>query len=167
MRLFWLCVVSACSSPPEAITFEHSDGTGAALGDCQCEYYDGTDNDWSLELTCTAGNSTLESISVFADPRNTMGEGPSKLILIPTTIPGSYACGGGATIQPVGMTTNASSTQVIRTIDGIDLRWAEQDCCSVDQPCELDSYHLRPGSITGGHGGCEDYYATQRLILGS
>ena len=69
--LAFLVVLSACADAPESLSFDHRDGTGANLRDCVCAYYDGTDGDFSLQFTCTSGNDTLSSISLFVvDPRN-------------------------------------------------------------------------------------------------
>ena len=162
-----LVALAACSTPEEAITFDHSDGTGNGLRDCTCSYHDGTDNDWSIEISCTTGDSALESLTMFADPRNTMGDGAGSLIMIPQNNPALYAGGATAIVAAIGEDNHASDTRVIRDLSTVSFRWADQVACNVAQPCEIDSYHLLPGSLSGGHGACEDYYATQRKELGN
>jgi len=102
---------------------------------------------------------------MFADPRNTMGEGDGKLILIPQNNPANYVGGAAAFVAPIGADNHSSDTRVIRDLSNVSFRWADQIACNVAQPCEIDSYHLLPGSLSGGHGACEDYYATQQKIL--
>jgi hypothetical protein len=168
MVLRWLLVllpVAACSSPEESITFDHSEGTGNELSGCTCTYYDGTDNDWSIEISCNTGHGELEALTMFADPRNTMGEGDGKLIMIPQNNPANYVGGAAAIVAPIGADNHSSDTRVIRDLSNVSFRWADQIACNVAQPCEIDSYHLLPGSLSGGHGACEDYYATQQKIL--
>jgi hypothetical protein len=166
-RCLLLFAIAACETPPETISFDHADGTGSGLGDCECSYHDGTDNDWSIQVSCTAGGTTLESVALFADPRNTMGEGAGSIQLIPQNNPAIYGGGAGATVSVIGDDNHADSKRVIRDLSSVSFRWADQVACNLAQPCEIDSYHLLPGSLTGGHGACEDYYATQRLILGT
>lgn len=166
-RALFVLTLVACSSPEETITFEHSDGTGTGLDECVCEYYDGTNADWSIEITCARGDDALESLTMFADPRNTMGEGAGQLDLIPQNIPANYAGGAVAIVAPIGDDNHSSDTRVIRDLSNVSFRWTDQVACNVAQPCEIDSYHLLPGSLSGGHGACEDFYATQRKILGN
>ena len=153
-------LLGACEDLPEAMSFDQSTGTGADLRDCVCSYHDGTDGDFSLQLSCTTGNDTITAISLFADPRNTSGPGDGRLIYIPTHVPANYAGGALATIDPIGPAHDPAAVKVIRSVSNISFVWAEQDDCNVAQPCEIDSFHLLAGSVSGGHGGCEDYYAT-------
>ena len=104
--------------------------------------------------------------TLFADPRNTMGEGAGKLALIPQHNPANYLGGAAATISAIGDDNHSDDKRVIRDLASVSFRWDDQIACNADQPCTIDSYHLLPGSLTAGHGACEDYYATQRLILG-
>ena len=165
-RALLVLTLSACSTPAETIVFDHADGTAVGLDGCTCQYYDGTNDDWSLQVSCNTGGDTLEALSLFADPRNTMGEGEGKLFLIPQHIPANYAAGAAATISAIGDDNHSDDKRVIRDLASVSFRWDDQVACNVAQPCTIDSYHLLPGSLTGGHGACEDYYATQRLILG-
>ena len=164
-RLAFVALLAACTDLPEAMSFDHSSGTGSDLRDCVCAYHDGTDGDYLLQFSCTTGNDTIESISFFADPRNTNGEGAGQMIYIPTSEPANYAGGSVAVIDPIGPPHDPAALKVIRDVSNISFRWDEQDDCNVAQPCEIDSFHLLAGEVSGGHGGCEDYYASQMNLL--
>jgi hypothetical protein len=156
-------VLAACGAP-EDVAFSAREGTGAGLGGCQCQYYDGTDDDWNLSVTCVAGNGTFDSMSVFIDPRAPGTELPGSLILIPHGIPNSYR-GGIAEKYAVLGEPKTVSKKVIRSITGLEVRWDEQDTCEAARGCLFEKFHLLAGGLRAGAGGCEDYYATQRLIL--
>jgi hypothetical protein len=51
-----LALAAGCTDLPEAMSFDHSSGTGADLRDCVCAYDDGSDGSAvTLEFTCTSG----------------------------------------------------------------------------------------------------------------
>lgn len=150
-----------CTELPEAMTFDHSSGTGANLRDCICAYDDGSSGAAvTLEFTCTAGNDTIATMSLFADPRNTNGPGDGRLIYIPTHVPANYVGFAAATIDPIGPARDPNAQKVIRDVTNIAFAWADQIDCNPAQPCTIDSFHLVPGAVSGGHGGCEDQNAS-------
>jgi hypothetical protein len=157
-------LVSACGEPPETVHFASAEGTGLGLSACTCEYYDGSEDDLNLELTCTGGNATFADASLFLDPRASVSPNGGPIIFSPKGIPANYA--GGAAGQP-GTLGEAKEVEkrILRSITGVEFRWAEQDACEVVHGCQIDSFHLLPGALHAGSGACEDFYATQRLIL--
>ena len=159
-RLVVLVVLSGCGDGlPEDVAFESAEGTGVGLSGCICTYYDGTDNDFAVQVTCSEGNATFAGLSLFVDP-NATTELASDLEFISAIQPASYRAGAVGRLDPLSAPTDASDTKVIRDVSGIEFRWSEQDACNVAQPCEIDSVHILAGAIHMGHGGCEDYYAT-------
>lgn len=165
VRLVLLVTLVGCGlGEPEDVDFDGAEGTGDGLSSCSCTYYDGTENDLALQVTCTSGNSTFESLSWFVDPHATTELGGS-MIFISAIEPASYRAGAAGRLDPLSEPTDASETKVIRDVSGIEFRWDEQDACNVAQPCEIDSVHILAGAVHMGHGGCEDYYATQTKDL--
>ncbi len=154
-----------CGGNPEDVSFDTTEGTAAGLSDCQCAYYDGTDDDWNLQVTCTGASDTISSVSFFIDPRATGPKAGANLIFIPVATAGSYAAGATGHADPIGAPTDESKTKVIRTVSGLEFEWAEQDACEVSHGCLIDFFHLLPGAVRAGAGGCEDYYGTLNLDL--
>ncbi|MEO8846570.1 MAG: hypothetical protein ABI591_20095 [Kofleriaceae bacterium] len=154
-----VALVGCGMGQPEDVDFDSSAGTGDGVSGCICAYYDGTDNDLALEVTCTSGNSTFNALSLFVDPHATTELG-GKLIFGSAIEPANYSGGAVGRLDPLSDPTDASDTKVIREVSGIEFRWDEQDACNVAQPCEIDSVHILGGALHMGHGGCEDYYAT-------
>jgi hypothetical protein len=159
VRVVVLVALIGCDALPEDVSFDRTEGTGDGIDSCICAYYDGTENDLALEITCTSGNSTFDSLSLFVDPTATT-EVSADLEFISAIQPASYRAGAAGRVDPLSEPTDASDTKVIRDVSGIEFRWAEQDACNVAQPCEIDSVHILGGAVHMGHGGCEDYYAT-------
>jgi hypothetical protein len=149
-----------CGGNPDDVSFDTTEGTAAGLSDCQCSYHDGTDDDWSLQITCTGANDTFDSVSFFIDPRVTGPRTAVGMIFIPSATAGSFAASGEGHADAVGAPTSAGAAQVIRPITGLEVHWPEQEACEVSHGCQIDSFHLLPGAVRAGEGACEDYYAT-------
>ena len=167
-HLVWAIAVCAagCGDVPEAVSFDHAEGTASGLSDCICQYYDGTNGDLDLGLTCVGSNDTFDSISMFGDPNAVTVEGAGQILFFPSGDNTDFRAGAANTLHPIGAVTNSSDTKVIREIDGIEFRWYEQDACDAARGCQFRQLHLLAGALHAGHGGCEDYYATLRLNTG-
>ncbi len=156
-----------CSDVPESVSFDRAEGTASGLSDCICQYYDGTNGDLDLGLTCAGSNDTFDSISLFGDPNAVTVEGAGQILFFPRGDNTDFRAGAANTLHPLGAVTRASDTKVIRAIDGIEFRWDEQDACDSSRGCLVREFHLLAGALHAGHGGCEDYYATLRLNTGA
>jgi hypothetical protein len=125
-----------------------------------------TNGDLNLGLTCSGSNDTFETISLFGDPNAVSVESAGEILFFPRGDNSDYRAGAANTFHPIGAVTNASSTKVIRDIDGIEFRWDEQDACDSARGCVVRELHILAGALHAGHGSCEDYYATLRLNTG-
>jgi hypothetical protein len=150
-----LLLAAACSDPADSISFASTEGLGDDLDRCDCQYYDSSQGDEpSLQLTCFGDID----VSFFLDPGTMDTEQGVSLIFEPE-VPGSFGAGGFGSFHSLGPERRADH-KIVRSLDGVTLRWAEQDACDVAYGCAGSMYHLKSGALRGGSGGCKDFWAT-------
>ncbi|HEY4055858.1 MAG TPA: hypothetical protein VGM39_04590 [Kofleriaceae bacterium] len=162
MFVRFVLVVSAlagCTSNPEDVAFDSTSGTGGGTGGCICSYDDGSQGDpMSIEITCTEGN-TFSGVSFFVDPTTPGVDQSALLIFTPSDVPANYKAGAIGQSGTLGPEKRGGGDKIIRSIDGLEFHWDEQDACNAAQGC-VDTYHLKAGAVSGGGGGCEDFWAS-------
>lgn len=149
-----LLVAAACSDRADTISFDSSEGLGDDLGECDCQYYDSSHgDDPTLQITCFGDLA----VSFFLDPRVMDSEQGVGLIFEPDS--GSYGGAGFGSFHSLGSERRADH-KIVRSIDGVTLRWDEQDGCDTAYGCDGGTYHLKSGAVRKGSGGCKDFWAT-------
>jgi hypothetical protein len=149
-----LLVAAACSDPADSISFDDSEGLGDDLDRCDCQYYDSSEGDEpSLQLTCFGDIA----VSFFLDPRVMETEQGVSLIFEPDA--GAFGAAGFGSFHSLGPERRADH-KIVRSLDGVTLRWSEQDACDAASGCSAGMYHLQSGALRGGSGGCKDFWAT-------
>jgi hypothetical protein len=152
-------LVSACSDEPDQLSFSSGEGAGKGFGACGCEYDDGSHGSPSIEVTCSGG-STFDNVSFFLDPGLTKTDQGVLLIFSPGDVPASYRGGGTGQYGSLGAERRVNPSKIVRSIDGVEVRWDEQDTCDAANGCAATMYHLAAGAVHGGSGGCDDFWAS-------
>jgi hypothetical protein len=152
-------LVAGCSDGPDQLSFSRGDGTGKDLGTCDCEYDDGSHGSPFIQVSCNSG-SKIGDVSFFLDPTVTMADQGILLIFLPSDVPASYRGSGTGQYGSLGPERRANASKIVRSIDGIEVRWDEQDACDAANGCNATKYHLAAGAAHGGSGGCDDFWAS-------
>jgi hypothetical protein len=149
-----LLMAAACSDPADSISFASTKGLGDDLDRCDCQYYDSSQgDDPSLQLTCFGDIA----VSFFLDPRVMDMEQGVTLIFEPDA--GSFGAAGCGSFHSLGPERRADS-KIVRSLDGVSIRWSDQDACDAATGCAGGTFHLKSGTLENGSGGCKDFWAS-------
>lgn len=153
---------SGCSSRPDQVDFDSATGTAAGISTCDCTYDDGSQGGTpSLQISC-AGSDRYDNIAVFFDATQVATDQTGLYTLITDSDAfSSYVAGSAGRFETFGGARRAEpgKPEIVHDLSGITIDWPEQAICDT-QGCSRDMTHLAAGSLHGGHGGCEDFWAT-------
>lgn len=151
-----MLLLVGCGGTDDQISFSGAEGAGRGQGLCDCIYRDNSHGDPSIQIACTSGLS----LSFFLDPALAAQDQGADIIFTADT--GSFAAGASGRFGKLGKERRSSSKkdEIVRDIDGVELRWNTQDACDAAYGCQGGKYHLEAGSLTGGKGGCQDFWST-------
>ncbi len=152
-------LATACADEPDQISFSGGEGAGKDFGACNCTYDDGSHGDPFLEITCFT-SSSIGDVSFFLDPTVLDADQRMSLLFVPDSVPGDYRATGTGRHGAIGSERRINASKIVRSLEGVEVRWDEQDACDAAYGCSAPKFHLAAGAAHGGSGGCQDFWAS-------
>lgn len=156
-RYLLALALAACNyASHDDVSFDSTTGTAGHITECHCLYHSGVYASADIELSCLSEGEIL-GITPFLTPGVQGMQSASNQVMTTDDI---YACGALGVYGTLGAARRESEA-IVRSIDGLDFSWPDQDCCSIANGCgpEFPPYHMLAGAMHSGAGQCEDYDA--------
>jgi hypothetical protein len=154
-----MALMFGCSDAPDAVSFDDSDGIASSVDDCDCSYDDGSHGDPSVQINCDGG--IFDNLSFYVESNVPAVDHGTQLLFGVSGEFGQFRGSGIGSFTSIGPQRRGDGPdQIVRSIEGIELQWDEQEACDAANGCAGDMFHLKAGALHAGSGGCEDFWAT-------